>query len=297
MKSEGLKTKIYAGVVTVLLLIAVAGAGVLYDMRGDLQLGINQEKLNSEKLLSEKLQLDKEIASLNNELLSLNGKNTELGSQLEMSNKKVSEQGNSLTKLQKEHSNLKSLSKEVNSLKKLRDQLQVEIAGLKDANKTLTSSNENLAQTVATLQAENQSLKDKLKTAAVLKAGNFRVDVMRKNADKLTAKARQTKQVSVSFDLPSSAVASLGKSKVYLVITGPDGKPLAEENAQKKTILPEGVKTEITPSATQEVDLGKGPQRLSISFEPHQSMEKGIYKLDVYTDELYLGNSQFKLMK
>jgi hypothetical protein len=259
--------------------------------------GLKIEKLNSEKLLSEKLLLDKEIANLKGELNVLNGKNTELNSQLEMAGNKVKEQGNSITKLQKENSNLKGLKKEVDALRKERDVLQLELAGLKDANKLLTEANSKMGNTIAQLEAENEALKDKLKTATVLKAGNFRIDVLRKNNTKMTVKARQTREVSVSFDLPKTAMASLGKSTVYMVITGLNGKPLVDEGTPKKTLLPEGVKTEITPSATQEVDLGKGPQRLTIGYTVNDDMEKGIYKVELYTEDLFLGSSQFKLMK
>ncbi len=297
MTTEGTKTKIYAAVVTILLLAALTGAGVLYDMRGDLQAGINKEKLNSEKLLSEKLLLDKEIAQLKEELSTLNGKNAELGGQLEMASSKIAAQENSIGKLQKENNSLKGLKKEVDVLRKQRDQLQVEVAGLKEANKQLTDANAQMNKTIAELQAENDALKERLKTAAVLKAGNFRIDVLRKNNQKMTVKARQTREISVSFDLPKSAMASLGKSKLYMVITGPDGKTLAATDVQKKTIYPEGVKTDITPSIIQEVDLGKGPQRLTINYTGADDMEKGVYKVELYTDDLFLGGSQFKLMR
>lgn len=297
MQTEGVKTKIYAGVVTILLLTALTGAGVLYDMRGDLQIDLNNERLNGEKLLSEKLVLDKEIMALKGNLLELNSKNSDLSVQLDKVSTKVAEQEHTLTKLQKENSSLKGLKKEVDALKKLRDQLQIEVANLKDANKSLADANGQMKKDLAALEAENEVLKDKLKVAAVLKAGNFRVEVLRKNQSKMTVKARQTKEVSVSFDLPKSAMASLGKNKLYMVITGPDGKALAEEGAQKKMIMPEGVKTEITPTVTQEIDLGKGPQRLSITYAPKQDMEKGVYKVELYTEDLYLGGSQFRLMK
>jgi len=297
MKTEGIKTKVYAGVVTVLLLTAVVGTGVLYDRQGGLKAGLDKEKLASEKLLSEKLLLDKEIARLNKELSSLNEKNTQLGNQLEVSTSKAAEQANILGKLQKENSNLKGLAKEVGALKVLRDQLQTEVLAIKEANYALMQANEQMGQAITLLEAENKALKDKLKTAAVLKAGNFRIDVLRKNNQKQTVKARQTKVVAVSFDLLETSMASMGKSKVYVVLTAPNGKPVVGDRVETKTVYPEGVKTEITPSATQEADLGKGPQRLSITFEPADNLEEGIYQVALYTDDMYLGNSQFKLMK
>lgn len=294
---EGTKTKVYAATVTILLLTALTGAGVLYDVKGDLQAGLNQEMLNSEKLLSQKLLLDKEIANLKQELLALSGNNSELNSQLNMASSKVQQLEITANKLQKENNNFKAIKKEVDGLKKLRDHLQVEVAGLKEANKKLMDSQGQMEKTIAELEAENDALKDKLKAAAVLKAGNFRIDVLRKNADKLTVKARQTKVVSVSFDLPKAAMASIGKNKLYLVITAPNGKELVEDAATKKVIFPEGIKTEINPTVTQDIDLGKGPQRLTISYPAKDDLEKGVYKVALYTDDLFLGGSQFRLMK
>ncbi len=297
MNNEGVKTKIYAGVVTILLLTAITGASVLYDMRGDLQISLNSEKLNSEKLLSEKLNLDKEILDLKNNLLELGGKNNELLAQVDAAATKAAQQDKTVNKLQKENNNLKGIKKEVDALKKLRDQLQMEVATLKDANKVLAGANDQMKKSIQELEAENNALKEKLKGAAVLKAGNFRVDVLRKNQSKLTVKARKTHEISVSFELPKSAMASLGKNNLYMVITSPSGKPIADEGAVKKTVLPEGVKTEITPTVTKEIDLGKGPQRLIIAYSPDGDMEQGIYKVELYTEDLYLGGSQFRLMK
>jgi hypothetical protein len=189
------------------------------------------------------------------------------------------------------------MRKEVEGMRKLKEQLEMEVANLKAANKTLADANALLEKNMGELVAENNALKDKLKTAAVMRASNFRVEVMRKRADKLTARAKRTHQVSVSFDLPESAMANLGKSKVYMVITGPDGKPLAEANATKKTLYTaDGIKVEVTPSVTKEVDLGKG-QRLTIAYSPEDGMAEGLYKVELYTDNLFLGNSQFRLMK
>lgn len=297
MKNEGVKTKIYAGVVTILLLTAMTGVGVLYDMRGDLQSNLNSEKLNSEKLLSEKLKLDKEIFELTNRLREMGGKNSELLSQLDMASNKVAQQDKTINKLQKENNNLKGIKKEVDAMKKLRDQLQAEVDALKSSNQTLADANSEMKKSLKELEAENDALKEKLKNAAVLKAGNFRVDVLRKNQSKLTVKARKTHEVSVSFDLPKSAMATLGKNNLYMVITSPSGKPVADEGAAKKVVLPEGVKTEITPTVTKEIDLGKGPQRLTIAYSPDGDMEQGIYKVELYTEDLYLGSSQFRLMK
>jgi chromosome segregation ATPase len=113
MQTEGVKTKIYAGVVTTLLLTALTGTGMLYDMRSDLQVSLDNERLNGEKLLSEKLMLDKEIIALKNNISELSGKNDELNNQLIAANSKVAQQQTTVNKLQKDNSNLKGLKKEV----------------------------------------------------------------------------------------------------------------------------------------------------------------------------------------
>lgn len=293
MEKQINKTKIYAGVITVLLLTAVAGTGVLYDINGDLKGNLNTEQLKNEKLLSEKLALDKDILFLKGEMTTLTSHSKELASQLETANSRIQEQENNIAQMRKQNN---SMRKEVEGMRKLKEQLEMEVANLKAANKTLADANALLEKNMGELVAENNALKDKLKTAAIMRASNFRVEVMRKRADKLTARAKRTHQVSVSFDLPESAMANLGKSKVYMVITGPNGKPLAETGTAKKTLYADGVKVEITPSVTKEVDLGKG-QRLTIAYSPEDGMAEGLYKVELYTDNLFLGNSQFRLMK
>ncbi|CAN5402568.1 hypothetical protein BH09BAC1_BH09BAC1_16140 [soil metagenome] len=293
MENHTNKTKIYAGAITVLLLMSITGAGILMDMNGDLKGSLNSEQLKNEKLLSEKLTLDKEINNLKNELLSLSSSNTELLGQIEVAGTKIREQEKNINQIRKQNN---SIRKEVDGMRKLKTQLENEIASLKTANQSLAEANGKMEKNISDLLAENGALKDRLKNAAVMRASNFRVEVMRKRGDKLTVKAHRTHQVSVSFDLPESAMANLGKSKVYMVITGPDGKSVAEAGTQKQTVFIDGVKTEFTPSAMQEVNLGKG-QRLSLNYSPEDGLTEGLYKVEVYTDNTYLGNSQFRLMK
>jgi hypothetical protein len=216
---------------------------------------------------------------------------------LDVSNTIVAEQANTLGKLQQENSNLKGLAREISELKQLKAKWQAELLAIKESNYVLMQANEQMGQNISLLEAENKALKDKLKTATVYRAGNFRIDVFRKNSQKQTVKARQTKTVAVSFDLPETSMASIGKSKVYLVLTESSGKPIVNGKAEVKTVYMEGIKTEITPSATREVDLGKGPQRICITFETSENLGEGIYQVALYTDDMYLGNSQFKLMR
>lgn len=288
------KTKLYAGTVTILLFAAITTAGMLFDVKGDLQLDLNNSQLKNEKLLSEKLQLDREISQLKGEMITLTSHSSELNSRLETANGRIVEQEKNINQIRKQNNSMK---KELDAMRKLKAQLEIEVDNLKAANQALTTANKQLEKDMNGLVAENSALKDKLKNAAVLKASNFRVEVMRKRQDKLTVKASRTHQVSVSFDLPESAMASLGKSKVYMVISGPNGKTMTEVGATKKTIYADGLKMEFTPTLTKEVDLGRGHQRITIAYHPENEMSEGLYKVELYTDNLFLGNSQFRLMK
>lgn len=288
------KTKLYAGGITILLFAALTTAGVLFDVKGDLQTDLNNAKLNNEQLLSEKLMLDKQINQLKGEMLSLTSHSQELTNRLETAATKIKEQENTINQVRKQNNGLK---KEVDGMRKLKEQLELELNNLKAANKALTDANRQMETGIAELVAENNALKEKLKGAALLKASNFRIDVMRKRVDRLTAKASRTHQLSVSFDLPESAMANMGKSKVYMIIKGPDGQVLAESGEAKKTIFADGIKVEFTPSVTKDIDFGKGQQRVTLNYSPEDAIEAGIYKVELYTDYAFLGNSQFRLMR
>lgn len=113
MQTEVPRTKIYAAVVTILFFSALTGASVLYDMRNNLQVSLDTERLNSEKLLSEKLLLDKEIVALKNNLSELSVNNIELTSQLNGAKNKVSQKETAIVNLQKENRTLKGLMRQV----------------------------------------------------------------------------------------------------------------------------------------------------------------------------------------
>lgn len=297
-KSKVNMAKVYAAIVTVLLFASLVGVGLLFDGNLDLKTNLQQEKLVSEKLLSEKLMLDKEILALKNQISDLGKMNSELTLQADNAQKKAAAFENSISKLKKENQNLQGKKKEVDELKKLRDQLQAEVESLKLANKQLTDRNKQLQDDLNNLTAENQDLKDKLKKSALLKASNFRVEIGRKNPEKLTVKARKTHEVLVSFDLPQSSMANLGKKPLYLVITGPNGQVLCAEGTSSKTVFIDGVKQQIKPTATQEFDLGSSSQRVTLKYNTREDdLSAGVYKVEVYTDDMYLGNNQFKLMK
>lgn len=297
-KSKVNMAKVYAAIVTALLFASLVGVGILFDGNLGLKTDLQNEKLASEKLLSEKLLLDKEISQLKSQISDMGKQNSELSMLVKTAQKKAADMETSISKLKKENQNLQSKKKEVDELKKLRDQLMAEVDALKKANQQLLDKNQQLQNDLNSVLAENQDLKDKLKKSAVLKAGNFRVEVGRKNSDKLTVKARKTHEIMVSFDLPQSSMANMGKKPLYLVITGPDGKVLAADGMSSKTVYVDGVKQQITPTATQEFDLGKTSQRVTLKYNAHDDdLSSGVYKVEVYTDDMYLGNNQFRLMK
>ena len=286
------KTKVIAGISTILLVTSLIFSGNYYFENKGLHKENRSEKLKSEKLLSEKLLLDKEISGLRGNITSLMGKNKDLDNYLNDANAKLDQKEAEISRLTKENKKVKSLQKELNDIKKIRIELNKQISEMNDIINQLRNENDGLANQIQYLQAENQSLHARIVKMNNNKAGNFLVEVTKSRKDKLTARAKQTDKITVSFDVPEMITA--GKKNVYMVIVDPKGNAIENEKIAKTTLNFEGNTKTIVPCAMKEI---KNVRRASMSYEADENHGPGIYKIEIYSEDAYLGGAEVKLRK
>lgn len=289
------KAKWVAGTLTGLLLIAILSGVYQYQSARGYQSESERARLQHDSILATKQLLDKEIADLRIVLADEKGMNAELNERLLSAEQSLNEKQKQIERLIADNASVSSLRAQLKELRAQKDALNAEIANLKAANLQLTGENQRLSAAIATLEGDKLALQNKLLEAdkSASKAGNFRVDML-KNNGKITAKAKRTRDIRVSFDLPANiAPPQQTNAEVYLVIIDPQGKMIAGKNA-KKVRLDDG--GEITPVQTQTVDFSRNPQTVIIDVELDAKVKAGgVYKVQLYKQDGMMGSSQIMM--
>ncbi|MEO5642521.1 MAG: hypothetical protein ABIQ40_14215 [Bacteroidia bacterium] len=288
------KARWIAGGLTVLLVLAVSSTLFYYNSGQTYKSDADRARLAQDSILAVKQLLDKEMQDTRIELENSKGRNAELDKKLAESEAALHEKQTQIDKLLAENATVASLRKQLRDLKTERLSMEKQIQNLLAENHQLQEDNLRLSQNIGQLERDNMSLQDKLYAADILnsRAGNFRVDMMR-NSSKVTAKAKRTNEIGVSFELPSTISSATGSKEIYLVVLDPQGKPVANKS-NKKITLKDG--RTITAVKTQAADLSGTPQTISLNVKLDSKMkQKGIYKVQVFTEDGMLGATQMRM--
>ncbi|MBL7796887.1 MAG: hypothetical protein JNJ90_10320 [Saprospiraceae bacterium] len=289
-----------------ILLVVALGAMIWYVKSS------NAEKARQaaliETLTLEKTNLESSLDSLQRELLSVQSENEELEGKVSASASVIEQKEIVIKQLKNQNTKeLSQLQGQVASLQKAKAEYEAILA-------VLRAENEQLKAEIAALKAENAGLRDstvqlsakigdldsklaeqvKKTQSARFKATSFRVEMERKT-DKLTAKARRVRNLTVSFDLADVPEQYRGPQKLYLVITDANSKPIAAANPTKVTISAPTGDIPIIAQQTRTVNLVE-TQRMTFNYKLEEKLKAGNYIAAVYCDSGLLGASSFRLM-
>ncbi len=304
---KGLRT--YATVMTVLFILALAGLLFIYFSKNKV---ITERTSERDELLVERTNLERDLDSLQNVLQVASAENDSLQGSLSDLQKMMEEKAAEVRKIRAQSANtVEGLRKEINQLRQIRGelegaigQLQAENEQLRSENKRLTTENEQLTtergqltSQVEDLNKFNQTLQDQVAklTRAGIKAQAFRVDVETRS-DKLTAKARRTREIVITFDLVDLPEEFQGEHTLYLVLTDVNGAMLPTSGTLVNANIPtpSGSALQIQAQQTKQVNLARS-QRLSFNYPVAEKLKSGTYVATVYADFGILGSSSFRL--
>ena len=131
---------------------------------------------------------------------------------------------------------------------------------------------------------------DQQRTGAWM-VNNAQVEALRGKKQKLTVKARNTREMRLAFDLPKD-LASLANFR----IVSPSGKTY-QGNDPAISMSFEAPDGEATASLSL-IMGGPGseqPARVHLRFEPKEKLEPGVYTIDVRSGETYLNTVRLSL--
>jgi len=132
------------------------------------------------------------------------------------------------------------------------------------------------------LAANNELLK-------IMAADNYLIDGTRGSKDKPTLIARKTNKLVLSFVVPEDLSPNLRFN-----IISPDGVAIDETDIHiTTTLLTPDENPKVVGTANGGVKLGKS---IRMEYNPRRKFSRGIYKIEVFNNENYMGSCQVRLV-
>ncbi|MBU0763903.1 MAG: hypothetical protein KJ607_03605 [Bacteroidetes bacterium] len=272
----------------ILILFAIAGSIYIYNLNRNLKKALDSEKLRAERLYSENLSKDKQVAGFEKDNAALKSKFKYLNQLLSDNEKDLSKKEAEIRRLR--NLNVAPYERKIAKSEKDRKTLEEQIVQLNQFIDRLKAEKDEIAQALESQKNTNSALTENLNILSAILANNFMLEATKGGRkDKLTVNARRTRKIMASFDLPESIAAS-----VSFRITTPDGKIYNSTESLISVRIEEnpGSLTACLSPFTGTVETTK---RVEVAYKPKGKPLKGIYKIDVYSNENYLGSSQLKL--
>ena len=111
------------------------------------------------------------------------------------------------------------------------------------------------------------------------------------NSDKDTDRSNRTAKLKTCLNLIENSIAEKGPKNIFIRVKGPDG--IVMTSSQEQVFSSEGA--QMIYSAVREVDYQGNELEVCIFFDSSQSYVKGVYTVDVYTEESKLGSADLLL--
>lgn len=280
-------SKAIALVTTALLVASLFWLLNTKRVNSSLKTGLQEERLKSESLLSERLQLEKEMQKVKDQLLLLEGQNTELNNVVKNASAKLQSQEADYNRLKKENLSLNQIKKQRQELIALQNQLENELQSLRGSYAALQSQNSELNNKVASLQERNKLLNDELNRAMFAAVDQSQIQAIKGKHERLTVKARKTKKLIANFEVPANL------NDLSFRIIDAQGKLLKQEDGTiASTVFPSD--NNITASADAAV-VGNKLQKVEMVYIPKEKLKTGVYTVEILNENLYVGSLKVKL--
>ena len=283
MENSTLKKIMYA-----LIAVAVLLAGTLAYIWYQKSSLVKELTIDKEELTAQMIELQNDYASLSSDYDTIN-------SQLDSSREEVSQL---IARIQKteatNRSKMRQYEKELGTLRSIMRSYIVQIDSLNTLNKKLTADaaaarreaaeskrrQEELSKTV-------ESLTGQVAAGSVIKARGIRLEAFN-GSDKLTDRSSRVVRLMTTLSLVENDLAPKGPVRVYIRVKGPDGILLT--NSTQRTFEVDG--EPMICSASREVDYQGKEVELSIYLNEIPGYVKGIYTVDVYSEQSMLGSAE-----
>jgi hypothetical protein len=297
-ESTGNGSKIIIG----LLIVALIGSWIYFNSsKTEL---ITQNEVKVATIDSAKSVIQSEFIAASAKVDSLTQQNTQLtGDLLDKTNQIQKLKANIGSILKKKDATDKELEEAKAMIADLNGKVSGLVADLGKAqaeNKELTAKNQDLTNQNSTLNTNlNSTTKEKERLqdiGSTLHASTFSIVSLRVREDgteRKTSNARRANTIRLAFQIDKNKITPSGPQDLYVCITTPDGKPIADGG--NITTREEGVKAfsnKITVQYEQNAAL-------PVSYDVKNSGKfiEGEYKVEVYNNGFKIGEGKTSLKK
>jgi hypothetical protein len=197
--------------------------------------------------------------------------------------------------LNKARTMINELNNQISSLEAEVSRLTGENQELFVANTTLIQEKSDLETNLQTVNTEKADLEATVDVASTFSASNIQivaVDEKRSGKEKSTTTAKRVDKLVVSFDV-ENRIAKSGAADMYIVVTAPDGKVIAESGAMFPT-RNEGDRNYTAKVPVQYEQGTRKPVQFPIKQENFQT---GNYKIEIYHNGFKIGEGVRSLKK
>jgi len=277
------------------LLVALVGTGtflaISMNKTGET---IQQQQTQIATVTDQKSDVQKSFDASLARLDSMATLNSGLESKLTARNKEITKTKNEIRSiLNKKNATAAELSKARNLIASLNDKItgmEQQVAQLTQDNQTLTQDKvvlnqdkDKLTADLTTTTATKDSLVQKVDVASTLNANNIAItpiDVRHNGKEKVTTTAKHVSKLVISFDV-NNRIAQPGTTDVFVVVTGPDGKPISEQslNSGTFTTREDGDKA-FTAKLPVDIETAK-KKNVQFAFTPGNNFQEGNYTIQI----------------
>ena len=276
---------------TVLAVVAAILAGVLAYMLYQRNSLVNQLEGEKEELVQQMVNLQNDFSSLSSDYEAINH-------QLDTSREQVAMLIEKLSKTEATNrAKIRQYEKELGTLRTIMKGYIVQIDSLNTLNKKLTADAAAARREAAEsrrvneeLSAQVENLSSQVNAGKVLRARAISLTGYFSN-DKPGDRHSRVRYMVAGLSLVENSLADRGPVRVYVRVKDPEGVLLMNNESTEFTV---GDQT-FQATASREVDYEGAEVDMSIYINDTGEFMKGVYTLEVYTEQSLLGRAECML--
>ena len=278
-------------VMIILAVVAVALGCVLGYM-------LYQRNSLVKDLETEKAELAQQMVALQQDFNSLNSDYESINHQLDTSREQVALLIEKLSKTEATNrAKIRQYEKELGTLRSIMKGYIVQIDSLNTLNKKLTADAAAARREAAESRAANEQLTQQVESLAsqvsagkILKARGISLLAHYSN-DKVGDRHSRVRYMTANLSLVENTLADKGPVRIYVRVKDPEGILL--NNTESTSFTAGGEVLQAT--ASREVDYEGNEVDLTIYINDTGEFVKGVYTLEVYTEQSLLGRAECML--
>lgn len=250
------------------------------------------------ELEDEKRDLTEQMESLQNDYATLSSDYDSINSQLDTSRAEVADLLERIKKTNATNrAKMRQYEKELGTLRSIMRNYIVQIDSLNTLNHKLTAEAAAARREAAASKAESahlsqqvENLTGQVAAGSVIKARGLHIAAYN-SSDKVTDRSSRTVRLLTSLSLVENDLAPKGLVRVFIRVKDPDGIILTNSNRSSFTFNGETM----VASASRRVDYEGSEVDLSIYLNDIPEYRKGVYTVEAYTEQSFLGKSELML--